>query len=220
MPAQEESWLGYGQAVIHLAWIRDDQVHYLLFGMVELRPSEFPIIGSSDEQVLEGNGMSRSCLHYRRFALPVTAAIHWYRRSMDGDVQLPAAQSDSPTGDGGILLCGGPFASSPAWPTLAVSNKLDFAPDWMQGSRAHFLHPRTELHAGALAAVRNDSSRRQLENWLHFDLVDFYNDYLGAICLIAPNPLFRALEKTHLDTPTDGFAETVAYKLIARAVNV
>ena len=32
----------YRQAVIHLAWFRDDQVRHLLFGMVELRPNELP----------------------------------------------------------------------------------------------------------------------------------------------------------------------------------
>ena len=33
---------GYGQAVIHLAWIRNDETLHLLFGMVELRPTELP----------------------------------------------------------------------------------------------------------------------------------------------------------------------------------
>ena len=185
--------------------------------MVELRPSEFPITDSSEEQVFGGNGMSRSCLHYRRFALSVADAIHWYERCMDGDVQLPVEHGDNSTGDGRDLLCRGPFAGWPDWPTLAASNELDFAADWVQGSRAHFLHPRTELHAGALAAIRSERNRRELENRLHFDLVDFYKDYLGAICLIAPNPLFRSIEKSHLDSPTNGYAETVAYKLINRA---
>lgn len=211
---QEHRWSGYGQAVVHLAWLRDgDRARHLLFGMVELRPCEFPPTDSSDEQKLrDDNGMSRSCLHYRRFALSVAEAIGWYRRSMDGDVQLPVDD-----GDDGVPLCGGPFAGWPAWPTLAASNKLDFAPDWVQGSRAHFLHPRTALHARALASIRREKNRRQLENWLHFDLADLYNDYLGAICLVAPNPLFRSIEKSHLDSPTDGSAESVAYKLVARA---
>ena len=33
---------GYRQAIIHLAWFRDDKVRHLLFGMVELRPNELP----------------------------------------------------------------------------------------------------------------------------------------------------------------------------------
>ena len=190
--------------------------------MVELRPCEFPLIDSSDEQKFrDDNGMSRSCLHYRRFALSAKDAIDWYRRSMKGDVQLPVDHSDNRTGDGGVPLCGGPFTDWPAWPTLAASNKLDFAPDWVQGSRAHFLHPRTALHARALASIRCEKSRSQLEDWLHFDLVDLYHDYLGdylgAICFVAPNPLFRSIEKSHLDSPTDGSAESVAYKLVARA---
>ena len=32
----------YGQAVIHLAWYRDDKIYCLVFGMVELCPSELP----------------------------------------------------------------------------------------------------------------------------------------------------------------------------------
>ena len=219
MVANKDIGSGYGQAVVHLAWLRDgSQVRHLLFGMVELRPCEFPLIDSSDEQKLrDDNRMSRSCLHYRRFALSAIEAIDWYRRSMEGDVQLPVDHSDNRTGDGGVPLCGGPFAGWPAWPTLAASNKLDFAPDWVQGSRAHFLHPRTALHARALASIRCEKSRSQLEDWLHFDLVDLYNDYLGAICLVAPNPLFRSIEKSHLDSPTDGSAESVAYKLVTRA---
>ena len=185
--------------------------------MVELRPSEFPNIVSSDEQVFRGEGMSRSCLHYRRFALSATDAIGWYQGSMDGDVRLPVDQNDDPQGDGGVLLRGGPFSPCPAWPTLEASNKLDFAPDWVQGSRAHFLRPAADLSARVLATVQCEVNRRQLERWLHFDLVHFYSDQLGAICLVAPNPLFRSIEKSHLDTPTDGSAETVAYKLIGRA---
>ena len=215
---QEHGWSGYGQAVIHLAWLRDgDQVRHLLFGMVELRPCEFPLIGSSGEQKLIDDRTSQSCLHYRRFALSAKDAVGWYRRSMDGDVQLPVDHGGDRTVDGRVPLCGGPFAGWPAWPALAASNKLDFAPDWVQGSRAHFLLPLTALDARALASIRCKKNSRRLENWLHFDLVDLYNDYLGAICLVAPNPLFRSIEKSHLDSPTDGSAESVAYKLIARA---
>ena len=215
----KHSWSGYGQAIVHLAWLRDgDQIPHLLFGMVELRPCEFPLIHSSDEQQLpDGNGMSRSCLHYRRFALSVADAIGWYGRSMDGDVRMPVDHGNDRAGDGGARLRAGPFAGWPAWPTLAASNELDFAPDWVQGSRAHFLHSRVALHARTLASVRRERNRSQLENWLHFDLVDLYNDYLGAICLVAPNPVFRSIEKSHLDSPTDGSAESVAYKIVARA---
>lgn len=215
-PVREGSWSGYGRAVVHLAWARDDQAQYLLFGMVELRPSEFPIIDSSDEQAFGGDGMSRSCIHYRRFALSVPDAIEWYRRSMDGDIRLPVDQGRNPAAGGhALVLYGGPFANSPAWPTLTTCNDLDFAPDWMQGSRAHLLRPpRAKLHPRALAAIRGEGSRSQLESWLHFDLA---LGYLGAICLVAPNPLFRSIEKSHIDSASEDPGESIAYKLIARA---
>ena len=215
---QGEDWSGYGQAVLHLAWLQEGgRAGHLLFGMVELRPSEFPITGSSEAQSLRTKDDVAATLHYRRFALSVADAVGWYQHSMDGDVRLPVDHDDNPAGDRGVPLHERPFAGWPAWPTLAASNELDFAPDWMQGSRAHFLHPRTPLPASALATIRSEVNRSQLEKWLHFDLVNLYSDYLGAICLLAPNPLFRSIEESHLNSPTEGFAETVAYKLVARA---
>ena len=210
---QPHWWADYGQAVVHLAWLRDDKVRHLLFGMVELRPQEFPAADSSPEQCHRAANKSRLYLHYRRFAMPVEEAIAWYEAAIEGNVALPARDDD--TSQPSPTMQGGPFFMSPAWPRLIVSNKLDFAPDWMQGSRAHFLHTRCNLSQHEL--LRKPRNSAQLKQWLHFDLVDLYHDYLGAICLIAPNPLFRSIKKSHLDEPRGGSVETVAYKLVARA---
>ena len=206
-------WECYGQAVVHLAWLRDDKVRYLLFGMVELRPHEFPAADSSPEQHRQAANKSRLYLHYRRFVMPVEEAIAWYEAAIEGNVALPASDDNTPQSS--QTMRGGPFFMSPAWPRLVASNKLDFAPDWMQRSRAHFLHTRCSLSQHEL--LRKPENSAQLRRWLHFDLVDLYQDYLGAICLIAPNPLFRSIKKSHLDEPHSGSVETVAYKLVARA---
>ena len=55
-----------------------------------------------------------------------------------------------------------------------------------------------------------------LKEWLNFDIVNAYPEYQGAICLVAPNPLFRSIERTHVEQTTVESAETVAYKLVAR----
>ena len=55
-----------------------------------------------------------------------------------------------------------------------------------------------------------------MEEWLNFDIVEAYPEYLGAICLVAPNPLFRSIKKSHFEQAREGAAETVAYKLVAR----
>ena len=208
-------WADYGQAVVHLAWLRDDKIRHLLFGMVELRPLEFPFIESSQEQHRRAASKGRLYLYYRRFAMPVEKAIAWYEAAaIEGNVAWPASIEDNAS-QSSPKMEGGPFSMSPAWPQLVVSNKLDIAPDWMQGSRAHILHTKCSLNHHEL--LRKPENSAQLERWLHFDLVDLYQDYLGAICLVAPNPLFRSIEKSHLDKPRGGSVETVAYKLVARA---
>ena len=212
---QRHWWADYGQAVVHLAWLRDDKVRHLLFGMVELRPLEFPTTDSSPEQCRRAARKGRLYLYYRRFAMPVEEALAWYEAAIEGNLALPAGDDDTPRSSRTIR--GGPFFMSPAWPRLVVSNKLDFAPDWMQGSPTHFLFTKRGLSQSQHELLRKPENNAQLKQWVHLDLVDLYQDYLGAICLIAPNPLFRSIEKSHLDEPRNGSAETVAYKLIARA---
>ena len=213
-PTQPHWWTGYGQAIVHLAWLRDDRVRHLLFGMVELRPSEFPAADSSLELSHRAANKGRLYLYYRRFAMPVEEAVRWYEAAAHGNLALPRDYDRSNVGE---MLHGGPFLAWPAWPNLATSNKLDFAPDWMHDSRAHFLDSRCSLSRTALELVRKPTNRAQLERWLHFDLVYLYQDYLGTLCLVAPNPLFRRIEKSHLEDRPNGSGETVAYKLIARS---
>ena len=175
-----------------------------------------PLVASSAVQAFRAKSKSRLYLHYRRFALDAADAVDWYESAMFGQLRLPEACEDTALGKNASLL-GVPFVCEPAWPNLEASNKLDFAPDWARQSRAHFLYAKECLPASVLDVVRQCKNRDRLEQWLHFDLVDLYNDYLGAICLVAPNPLFRSIEKSHLDQPNDGAAETIAYKLVARA---
>ena len=175
-----------------------------------------PLVASSAVQAFRAKNRSRLYLHYRRFALDAADAVDWYESAMLGQLRLPEAGEDTALGKD-VSLLGVPFVCEPAWPDLEASNKLDFAPDWARQSRAHFLYAKECLPATVLDVVRQCKNRDRLEQWLHFDLVDLYNDYLGAICLVAPNPLFRSIEKSHLDKPNDGAAETIAYKLVARA---
>ena len=212
---QRHRWADYGQAVVHLAWLRDDKARYLLFGMVELRPRELPATDTSPEKCRRAASEGRLYLYYRRFAMPVEEALAWYEAAIEGNLALPASGDNTPQSS--RTMQGGPFFMSPAWPRLVVSNKLDFAPDWMQGSPAHFLFTKCGLSHSQHEFLRKTKNNTQLKQWLHLDLVDLYQDYLGAICLIAPNPSFRSIKKSHLDGPRNGSVETVAYKLVARA---
>lgn len=208
----------YRQAVIHLAWFRDGQVRHLLFGMIELRPNELPETESCvfPKDFRVGNKGSKS-LYYRRFALPVANVIKWYKNAADGTLILPRDPNHKTPGDGKELQ-GRKFVQEPSWPHFVSSNELVFAPEWMHGSRTHFLFPENVLSPEVSEIIQNEKYRAKLEEWLNFDIVEAYPEYLGAICLVAPNPLFRSIEKSHFEQEQakEDAAETVAYKLVAR----
>ena len=207
---------GYRQAVIHLTWFRDDNVRYLLFGMVELRPNELPEVSGCPCKSSRAEGRSRRYLHYQRFALPVSAAVEWYRKAAGGDFTLPHDPSQRAQEDDAKEVGGGPFVEEPPWPNLVTSNDLAFAPDWMNGSRTHFLFPKQTPPRKIVDLLKIERNRDKLEEWLNFDIVATYSDYQGTLCLVAPNPLFRSIETTRVEEATEGPGETVAYKLVAR----
>ena len=69
----------------------------------------------------------------------------------------------------------------------------------MHGSRTHFLFPENVLSPEVSEIIGIDKNRTMLEEWLNFNIVEDYPEYLGAICLVAPNPLFRSIEKSHFE---------------------
>ena len=216
MDDQELQLKGYGQAMIHLAWYRNDQTRHLLFGMVELRPVEFPQgLGCLPKSARVGN-KDRAYLYYRRFSVKVDAAISWYEAALAGNTVLPSDPNHPTPGDGAELKVA-EFGQEPPWPGFVSSSDLAFAPDWMQGSRVHFLFPRTTVPDELTEILGRQETRRQLEEWLHFDIALMYPEYQGSVSLVAPNPLFRSIEKSHLEQPNPGFDESVAYKIVARS---
>ena len=184
--------------------------------MVELRPIEFPDAIGCLAQNHRAKPQSRTCLHYRRFVLPAAEAIEWYKDATRGNPITLPCEPNNPTPGDGSTLNSGVFVSEPPWPQCVTSNELPFAPDWMDGARTHFLFPEDALPPEIAAIIQDENNRATLTEWLLFDLVDVYREYQGAMCVLAPNPIFRSLEKYHLDPPHTDSAETVAYKIVAR----
>ena len=208
-------YTGYRQALIHLAWFRDDTIRHLLFGMIELRPNEFPDAAGCPIKEFRIGNKGRRYLHYRRFVLAAADAIDWYEAAAGGTLILPGDPNQPTPGDGAKLE-GGPFVQEPPWPHLATSKELVFTPDWMQDSRTHFLLPQHVLPPAISKSIRTDRNQAMLKEWLNFDIVNAYPEYQGAICLVAPNPVFRSIEPTQVEQATSEPAETMAYKLVAR----
>ena len=206
---------GYRQAVVHLAWARNAETAHLLFGMVELRPNELPDAVGCATKSFHADRKRCESLHYRRFVLSAADALEWYEHAACGTLGFPR-ESGRPAREDDSKLVGGPFVQEPPWPHLVTSNELIFVPDWLHGSRTHFLFPEKALGGWIAETIRLCANRETLEQWLHFDVVDAYSDYQGVLCLIAPNPVFRSVERTHVEDARTSLAETVAYKLIAR----
>ena len=207
---------GYRQAVIHLAWFRDDGARHLLFGMVELRPNEFPDPSGCPPFSHRAQSGSRKYLHYRRVVMRATAALEWYKSAADGGpITLPGDPSHPTRGDGAPLAAGR-FGQEPRWPATITSHDLVFAPDWMNPARVHFLVPPEPLPANISAILRADRNRGKLEDWLNFDIVDTYAEYQGVMCIVAPNPVFRAIDRSNLGSSDIDIAETVSYKIVVR----
>lgn len=204
----------YREAVIHLAWYRDHIVNHLLFGMIELRPTEFPPAMPCARKAFRARRSTKKdfqFVHYQRFVLGVYEAVGWFRRAALGSTVIP---NDPDTG-----LVSGSFVDEPPWPhfvTPSVAESLPFAPDWMKGSRVHYLFPRQEVESTIRKTVQESENRLRLSNWLNFDLACEFEDYQGAICLVAPNPLFRSVRKSHQETRPGASQETVGYHFIAR----
>ena len=206
----------YGQAVIHLAWYRNDKIYHVLFGMVELRPSELPRAPGCCMKSFRVGSRGRKYVYYKRFAVSVSHAIGWYEGVVDGRLNFPDDTDDSMSAQK-IELHGGPFFHEPPWPGLVTSNELVFAPDWMHGSNAHFSFGGKVASSEIAEAITNEKTARQLEEWLNFDIASAYPEYQGSICLVAPNPLFRTIDKSHLEQPGPEVEESVAFKVVVRA---
>ena len=184
--------------------------------MVELRPNEFPDAVGSPEYGHRASSSGRKYLYYRRFVMRSTQGIEWYRSATVGTpITLPCDPNSLTLGDGATLSTGA-FVQEPCWPQTITSNDLPFAPDWMVSARSHSLFRRDSVPAYVKAIIASDRNREELVDWLNFDIVDTYSEYQGAICIVAPNPVFRSVDRSHLDASDTDKAETVAYRIVTR----
>jgi len=198
----------YTHALLHLAWFREGQQRYLIFGMVELFPTEFPPSETSDEidfRVTAFGG--QHCIYVRRFAMTADAAICWYSNCMNGEAVIPAA----PGQPQGVKLRTTSFQNEPPWPHLITTRSLPFQ-CWGTVRAHHLLQsaPPTEI----MKILTHTDAVRWLSDRLFFEFVE-YPEWFGSVSLIAPNPVFREFHQT-LGIHKSG-AETSDCNFIVRA---
>lgn len=129
----------YGDALIHIAWLVVQKKRYLIFGLVELFPSEPPPPDETPEATFayRDQGVMHR-VYVQRQRLSAAAALSWYGDCRSGKVLLPGdgQQNGSPK-----VLETAAFSNHPPWPTVVAANNLAFVSRTWGTVRIHPLMP-------------------------------------------------------------------------------
>ncbi len=201
----------YRYALIHLAWLVVQRQRYLVFGLVELFPFELPAPDATQEEAWhyrdDENAPHR--VFVRRFLLPADEALRWYDECRVGRVVMPGETNPPP--DKLVATTG--LSEDPPWPGLVAANDLPFVSSAWGTVRIHHL-----LQAGYLTAVtylkQQDDAMKWLSEHLLFDFCE-YREWVGSMHLVAPNPVFRELDRRR-EIASDGTESTIV-RIVPRA---
>ena len=137
--------------------------------------------------------------------LPVNEALAWYENADRGQTTVPGTT---------LPVATSIFGAEPMLGRLVAGADVPFAPNWHAGPRLHRLIPLEDhppavsnLLAGEQSSERQRTARLWLADRVHFDLLA-YDDWLGGIALLAPNPIVRQFRSSVTGRQPDG-GETV-----------
>jgi hypothetical protein len=181
----------YGYGLIHLAWYFADRARFLMFGSVELYPVEFPSPLETPEKYLALRQLGRrNRLYVKRTCLSAKAALDWYLRCIEGQIELPGDLDAN-----GIpkFLASTGFVQEPQWPHLVtVSDQIPFVSQFWHAPRIHLLL-QPDLLADAKAAASDPDGRKWLSEQMFVDL-EAYPELVGSLHLVAPDPNLRGID--------------------------
>lgn len=204
-PASHLGWLGlvegdYDRGVVRLATIARGGVTQVVFAWLELLPPEIPSPPPATRKApfVDARGM------FCRTTMPLADALDWYAAAMAGEVFVPGTA---------FKVAGGRLGAEPPSRRLVVYENVPFSPMWHGSSRLHRLIPMDPLSgalADAVAGLVKVARYRRAREWfaqqLHFDVLA-YDDWVGGIALVAPDPVQRR-HTTRIVERTEG-GETV-----------
>lgn len=178
----------YHGALLRLVTVRSEKKHYLIFGFVELFPRDIPLpdsftAGGKPWPVPGSSG--RVTLAASARAMPVADALTWYEEAARGRVTI---LRDGPP----IDLAAPPFGVEPALGRFCIGEELPFAAQWHGSPRTHRLVPMEALDEAVQALPSSEAAREWLTASAGFDPFQF-EDWLGSISLLAPDPLLAGV---------------------------
>ena len=201
----------YHAAAVRLATLTEGGIQHLLFASVEMYPHEIPAPPHSIERQKKNFG--DATLSVGIAVMPIADALSWYENALAGDMKAPGLAHD-------VTVATVPFLPEPIWGRLLISNDLPFALPWHGGLRIHRLVPAADLPApiAALSSAKESEKQTNVRGWLAdrlgFDLLS-YDDFLGGVVLLAPNPVARGVGTYIKKTLADG-SERLGVKAVLR----
>lgn len=196
----------------------------LVFAAVELLPQPFSAPETTAIEPFDARGAAKGTLYFRRVAMLGAEALRWYRLALAGAMTtpIPLRPEDRGRADG-RPLSSQPFTSEPPWPELGLyvgserdeglRYELPFLSDWHEQPRIH--RALASPHE-VVAAVTSDARNR---DWLLERIsVDLgtHPEWIGGLALIAPNPIWRRLERRLLRPSAHGVAERTLLNAVLR----
>jgi hypothetical protein len=200
----------YHAAAVRLVTLTENRVQHLLFASMELYPHEIPPPPPAIESQRKNFG--EATLRVSLVVMSVRDALNWYQSALSGSTKVPGSPE--------VSLATSRFSPEPILGRLLISNELPFAFAWHGGLRIHRLIPMEDLPDRIVSLISAEKSERQttirtwLDDRLGFDLLA-YDDFLGGIVLLAPNPVARGVG-TYIKEILAGGRERLGVKAAAR----
>ena len=174
----------YQFAAIRLVTLARSEVNHLVFASVELLPCE----AKAPPAVKRSKNFGDDRLIFSRTVFPISEALDWYEAAWQGNTNAPGATVKIETN--GLL-------PEPAQKRFVLRSDVPFSPVWHGSRRVHRLLPMNdpsefiqEIIRGIATVSRWKNARIWLKEQLHFDVLAF-DDWLGSIVVLAPDPLLR-----------------------------
>jgi hypothetical protein len=201
----------YHAAAVRLVTLTEDRVQHLLFASIELYPHEIPPPPSAiaPQRIHFGDATLRVSL----FTMSVRDSLNWYQSALSGNMTVPGLAPYK-------SIATSRFSPEPILGRLLISNELPFALAWHGGLRVHRLIPMEDLQepvANLISAKESEkltTIRTWLDDRLGFDLLA-YDDFLGGVVLLAPNPVARGVA-TYIKEILPGGRERLGVKAAVR----
>jgi hypothetical protein len=196
----------YPFATIHLATFceRGSRRIELLFGWVELLPHGFPQPRSTAPDCKSFRTSVAGLVCHSRTAMTGPQALDWYGEAARGRMTTPAALDGVAVKSAGIAVATD-FAGQMTWPDTgifigsgigeALVYELPFLPDWIHQPRINRTTPTPSPRLQGIVTHPMAAAWLGERIWLDFGL---HPEWLGAVTLIAPNPLWSEMHHRKL----------------------